>query len=159
MPRKMPSIIAAALITIAAAPVFASETYVPPPEEQKGARVTSQSVFATKCAKCHELARPEKAQKSPADWKATVDRMQGKDPKWISAADNDRICRFLSGRDLAKAKCNKCHPDSRADVNKTDLQWQTTLDRMQSKDPKWISNDEKALIKFYLTDIFLLELD
>lgn len=159
MSRNVLSIFAALFVFAAAPAAFASETYVPPPEEQKAARVTVQSLYAAKCSKCHEIARPDKASKSAAEWKATTDRMAAKDPKWISAAEADRICKFLSGRDLTKAKCNKCHPDSRADVRKTDLQWQTTLDRMQGKDPKWISEGEKALIGFYLTDLFLLELD
>jgi mono/diheme cytochrome c family protein len=157
--RTILPILAAAILfgTVTAAP--ASESYVPPPETQKKARVTTQSLVSVKCTKCHTLERVDKARKSAAQWKTTVDAMAAKSPGWISAQEADAICRWLAGRNLTEAKCAKCHDVGRADVMKTVTQWGSTLDRMQGKDPKWFTDEEKGLIKSYLTDIYLLELD
>lgn len=158
---KTSVITAVSLFVISVLTVFAlaSETYVPPPESIKPPRVTVQSIYAQKCSRCHAISRPDTANKTPSQWKDTVERMRSKDTGWISRDEADKITMFLSGRNLTASKCSKCHPDSRADVNKTVPQWQTTLDRMQSKDLEWLSDQEKDLIKFYLTDVFLLELD
>jgi cytochrome c2 len=148
-----------AVVLLLAAAALASETYVPPPDSQKPARVTAQSVYALKCSKCHAITRPDGKTKTPDEWKATVEQMRNKDQKWISADEAGTITAFLSGRALCSQKCTKCHSAERVDVKKTAVQWQSTVQRMQAKKPDWISDDEKKQILFYLTDTQLLELE
>ncbi len=146
-----------ALMTALAA--WASETYTPPPESVKPPRVTVISIYQTKCSKCHAISRPDGVEKDPAGWKDTVTRMQGKDPAWISKDEADKITQLLAGRSLCKVKCVKCHTAERINTQKTQVQWISSVDRMQSKDPSWISDVEKKLILFYLTDVNLLDVD
>ncbi len=145
------------LLCARAAP--ASESYQPPPEENKPPRITVYSLYQAKCAKCHPISRSDGASKSTDEWKAAVSRMRGKDASWISQEDGDKIAQFLAGRALCTKKCVKCHTADRISTQKTALQWQNTVDRMQGKDPAWISDAEKKLILFYLTDVNLLEVD
>jgi hypothetical protein len=141
------------------ASIMASEPYKPPPEREKPVRITIQDIYHEKCARCHDISRSESASKDMAGWERTVTRMQRKDPSWISKEQGEDIASWLAGRGLCRAKCGKCHDLSRIDVRKTVPQWQTTVNRMQSKDPAWISDGEKDLIIFYLTDVDLLVLE
>ncbi|MCS4540985.1 MAG: cytochrome c [Euryarchaeota archaeon] len=53
------------------------------------------------------------------------------------------------GEMLYKEKCSKCH-ELRPPLRHTANEWPTTVDRMQSKDPLWISDTEKEKILAYL---------
>jgi hypothetical protein len=146
-------------LLLCAPSVPASETYKPPPEENKPPRVTVYSLYQAKCAKCHPISKPDGAFKSIDEWKTAVSRMRDKDQSWISQDDADKIAQFLAGRTLCQKKCVKCHTADRIGTQKTVLQWQNTVDRMQGKDPAWISDADKKQIIFYLTDVNLLEVD
>lgn len=159
MKRTMIALAASSLLLFFVLAAAASETYVPPPETFKPARVTVLSVYQQKCSKCHPLSKPDGVTMSLDEWRQTIGEMRKRDTNWLSAADVDSIARFLAGRGLFSAKCAKCHTLDRANVQKTVEQWQTSVDRMQSKDPKWIGDAEKKLILFYLTDVNLLELE
>ena len=141
------------------ASIMASEPYKPPPETIKAPRVTIEGVYHEKCSRCHAISRSESASKDIQGWEKTVTRMQRKDPAWVSKEQAEDIASWLAGRGLQRAKCGKCHDLSRSDVRKTVPQWQTTVNRMQSKDPAWISDEEKDQIIFYLIDVDLLELE
>ena len=55
----------------------------------------AQALFETKCSDCHELSRPLGKNKDRDGWTATVNRMQGKKPGWISGAEAEEIIGYL----------------------------------------------------------------
>jgi cytochrome c2 len=112
-----------------------------------------------KCAKCHAISRAEEAQKDGDGWAITIKRMQAKAGSDFTPEEGGKIASFLSGWSAFKAKCAKCHTLDRTNVQKTMVQWQNTVDRMQTKQTGWISDADKKSILFYLTDVRLLELE
>ncbi|HLG18226.1 MAG TPA: hypothetical protein VI895_00240 [Bdellovibrionota bacterium] len=61
-----------------------------PPEVQ-----TDYKVFASKCSKCHTLARPINTNMEAAAWKMYVKRMMNKPDSGISPDQGKTIYRFL----------------------------------------------------------------
>ncbi|HWR98550.1 MAG TPA: cytochrome c [Candidatus Methanoperedens sp.] len=58
--------------------------------------LTAKSTFDTKCSDCHGTDRPLGKAKTRADWTATVQRMAGKKPGWVSDADAAAIAAYLA---------------------------------------------------------------
>jgi cytochrome b561 len=53
----------------------------------------------------------------------------------------------LSGKELIKTKCTRCHDLDRInEAKKTPVEWKKTVERMRDKDPSWISDEEAAEI-------------
>jgi mono/diheme cytochrome c family protein len=151
------SILVLTLLLGSVAVIGASETYAAPSKTANPPRVTLQSVYQTKCAKCHVLDKPDKVVKTLKEWQAAIASMRDKDPLWFTADEGDRIATFLAGRTLFTAKCAKCHALDRSTVKKAAPQWEAAVERMRTKDSTWISEAERKLIVFYLTDVNLLE--
>ncbi len=61
------------------------------PEAQK----KRYKMFASKCSKCHTLARPINTDKSKGEWKQYVKRMMNKPDSGISPKQGKQIYKFL----------------------------------------------------------------
>ncbi|MEW6218042.1 MAG: cytochrome c [Thermodesulfobacteriota bacterium] len=66
------------------------------PQEDAWRKDPDASLFANRCSHCHSASRPLGERRSAAAWQATVQRMRGKDPNWISAEEANRIAAFLA---------------------------------------------------------------
>ncbi|MCS4541210.1 MAG: hypothetical protein HY929_02620 [Euryarchaeota archaeon] len=52
-----------------------------------------EALYKEKCSRCHELRSP--LRHTASEWPATVDRMQSKDPVWISDKEKEKILKYL----------------------------------------------------------------
>lgn len=77
-------------------------------------------LFLDRCTMCHPANRILKDNRSPEEWKETVERMRSEAGDYITEEDASRIAAFLSersevlkedaGSELFVAKCLVCHP-------------------------------------------------
>ena len=77
-------------------------------------------LFLDRCTMCHPANRILKDNRSPEEWKETVERMRSEAGEYITEEDASRIAAFLSersevlkedaGSELFVAKCLVCHP-------------------------------------------------
>lgn len=77
-------------------------------------------LFLDRCVMCHPVNRILKENRSPEEWKETVERMRSEAGDYITTEDATRITAFLSersevlkedaGSELFVAKCLVCHP-------------------------------------------------
>ena len=77
-------------------------------------------LFLDRCIMCHPANRILKENRSPQEWKETVERMRSEAGEYITEEDASRIASFLSersevlkedvGSELFVAKCLVCHP-------------------------------------------------
>ena len=54
-----------------------------------------QALVQERCTKCHDLGRITQAQKTQAEWQATVQRMVGKGAS-LSAAEQEAVIQYLA---------------------------------------------------------------
>ena len=57
--------------------------------------VDGASLLQERCTACHSLARVQSAQKSEADWRASVERMVAKGAQ-LSAAEQETLVKYLA---------------------------------------------------------------
>jgi mono/diheme cytochrome c family protein len=123
-----------------------------------------------KCNKCHDLTRVFTMVKTPEDWVAAVNRMQMRDPTWLSQDQVEQIVYYLSERqNIAKpeqvtpiqaetmllTKCSKCHNLDRAfNKRRSDREWKILVKRMSVRHRSWISDAEAQLIGDYLAKVY-----
>jgi len=77
-------------------------------------------LFLDRCIMCHPVNRILKENRTPEEWKETVERMRSEAGEYITENDANRIAAFLSersevlredaGSELFVAKCLVCHP-------------------------------------------------
>lgn len=80
-------------------------------------------LFVDRCATCHSVNRMLLTDKTPTEWRGTVERMRWEDPQYITEKDAERITAFLSkwaeimkedaGGSVFVSKCIICHPGER----------------------------------------------
>ena len=58
--------------------------------------VMGRDLFVVKCSKCHRIESVLTAERSPEEWKKTIETMAKKDLTWISETEAARIHKFLS---------------------------------------------------------------
>jgi cytochrome c5 len=123
-----------------------------------------------KCNKCHDLTRVFTMVKTPAAWLETANRMQMRDPTWLSQDQVEQIVHFLSERQnitkpeqvtpvqaetLLLTKCSRCHNLDRAfNRRRTEHEWKILVKRMSVRHRSWISDDEAQFIGDYLAKVF-----
>ena len=66
------------------------------PEPSDSELLPAKAVFEAKCSLCHGINRPLSKNKTPAEWRKTVLRMQKKAPDEISDADVKAILDYLN---------------------------------------------------------------
>jgi mono/diheme cytochrome c family protein len=128
-------------------------------------------LFEEKCSRCHTLDRIFLIPLNDESRKHILKRMRSKAPGWISDSDADLILDYLSKaprveRDKkAKNKvdeifierCSACHSLDRVyDKLKDDdnpPSWAHIVQRMQSKAPQWLSEDEANKVVEYLRSL------
>ena len=77
-------------------------------------------LFLDRCTMCHPVNRILKENRTPEEWKKTVERMRSEAGEYITEEDATRIAAFLSersevlkedaGSSLFVSKCLVCHP-------------------------------------------------
>lgn len=123
-----------------------------------------------KCNKCHDLTRVFTMVKTSEGWVETVNRMQMRDPTWLSQDQVEQIVYFLSERqNITKAeqvmpvqaetllltKCSKCHNLDRAfNRRRTEHEWKILVKRMSVRHRSWINDDEAQFIGDYLAKVY-----
>ena len=65
-------------------------------QAQVVAYLLTKNTFEAKCSACHGTDRPLGKSKSAADWLSTVQRMSGKKPGHLTAAEAEEIAAYLS---------------------------------------------------------------
>jgi hypothetical protein len=63
---------------------------------------TSKLLFENKCSRCHGFERITQGVKTPDQWSITVNRMRGKDTKWISDEEAQTIATYLASNFVVK---------------------------------------------------------
>lgn len=58
--------------------------------------VMGRDLFVVKCSKCHRIESVLTAERSPEEWKRTIEAMAKKDVTWVSETEAARIHKFLS---------------------------------------------------------------
>jgi nitrate/TMAO reductase-like tetraheme cytochrome c subunit len=110
--------------------------------------------FIFKCGKCHSLERALSKNKTPEQWKETVQTMHKKGHGWIAEEQVEEIVYFLSSKSLFETKCKNCHSEFRAlDLIKNKEEWTKTVKAMQKKVPHWITDEEADRIIIYLYSV------
>jgi cytochrome c5 len=73
------------------------ETPVSTTEQEEAAPVTldGKALLEERCTSCHDLGRVERARKTEAEWKATVERMVGKGAQ-LSQAEQEAVIQYLT---------------------------------------------------------------
>jgi mono/diheme cytochrome c family protein len=123
-----------------------------------------------KCNKCHDLTRVFTMVKTSEGWVETVNRMQMRDPTWLSQDQVEQIVFFLSERQninkpeqvtsvqaetMLLTKCSKCHNLDRAfNKRRTEHEWKILVKRMSVRHRSWINDAEAQLIGDYLAKIY-----
>jgi cytochrome c5 len=123
-----------------------------------------------KCNKCHDLTRVFTMVKTDSGWIETVNRMQMRDPTWLSQDQVEQIVYFLSERQnlnkpeqvtsvqaetMLLTKCSKCHNLDRAFAKRrTEHEWKVLVKRMSVRHRSWINDAEAQLIGDYLAKIY-----
>jgi len=132
-----------------------------------------RALFENKCSRCHSIDRPLYALKPFQEWPVVIDEMRQKAPVWINKEEAERIAKYLvkniqarkaglhkvskisSDQALFETKCSRCHVLDRPlrieDFSSED--WATTVNRMRSRVPKWISEGEAEQIVIYLNKV------
>ena len=100
-------------------------------------------LFVDRCTLCHSINRILLKDKTPEEWKETVERMRLDAGGYITEEDAERIARFLSERvDVLKedaggnifvAKCLICHPGEQILMETHDKAgWEEIVKKMQN---------------------------
>lgn len=66
------------------------------PETDDPALKPAKEIFEARCSMCHGIDRPLAKNKTPAEWKETVTRMQQKAPDKISDTDVKDVIDYLN---------------------------------------------------------------
>jgi hypothetical protein len=122
-----------------------------------------------KCNKCHDLTRVFTMVKTPAAWLETVNRMQMRDPTWLSQDQVEQIVYFLSERQnitkveqvtpvqaetMLLTKCTKCHNLDRAfNRRRTEHEWKILVKRMSVRHRSWINTTRHNSL-YYLAKVY-----
>jgi len=109
-----------------------------------------KAAFEMSCKKCHPLERPLSKVKTAEEWASTVDRMIKKG----AAVDNEQkgqIAAYLAAKSTLDTKCSICHGTDRPlGISKTAADWLSTVQRMATKKPGHLNDQEIAAVAAYL---------
>jgi hypothetical protein len=72
---------------------------------------TSETLFKSKCSRCHGLDKITQTEKTPGQWSFTVNRMREKDVNWISEEEAQNISTYLASHFAGKNSDQNNHSD------------------------------------------------
>ena len=136
------AIIAAAVLTLAAAPALRAETS--PLAEGK-------ALYEKTCASCHTLERSLAKKADKAGWEGTIKKMIANGAK-LEESQSGQILGYLAAKSAFETRCNTCHDLQRPlAAIKNPEQWQATVARMAAMKPGPITDADAGAITLYLS--------
>ena len=142
MNRSFFTLAAAAVLTLAAAPVFSAD-----PSPLAGGK----ELYEKTCATCHPLERSLAKKADKAGWEGTLKKMVANGAK-LDESQSGLILGYLTAKSAFETKCNTCHDLQRPLVSiKNAEQWQTTVRRMAAMKPGQLTDADAGAITLYLS--------
>ncbi|MHB8836496.1 MAG: c-type cytochrome [Candidatus Methylomirabilia bacterium] len=136
------TIVAAAVLTVAAAPAFSAE---PSP------LAAGKALYEQTCAGCHTLERSLAKQADKAGWESTIKKMVANGAK-LGEAQSGQILGFLAAKSAFETKCNTCHDLQRPlTAIKNPEQWKVAVQRMAAMKPGHLGDADAGAITLYLS--------
>jgi cytochrome c5 len=141
MNRSFITFIAAAALTLAAAPAFSADSPL----------AAGKSLYEANCATCHTLDRSLAKQADKAGWESTIKKMVANGAK-LDGTQSASILGYLTAKSAFEMKCNTCHDLQRPlTAIKNPDQWLATAQRMATMKPGPITDAEAGAIALYLS--------
>ena len=142
MNRNFFTLIAAATLTLAAAPAFSAD---PSPLAE------GKSLYEKTCATCHTLDRSLAKQADKAGWESTIKKMVTNGAK-LDESQSGLVLGYLTAKSAFETKCNTCHDLQRPlTAIKNPDQWQATVQRMATMKPGHLADADAGAIALYLS--------
>lgn len=101
MSRRILSVLMTMLLALLLGSLLAAcggaeeQSVAPAAEQATPAASEGTALLEERCTQCHDLGRVERAKKTEAEWKATVERMVGKGAK-LSQAEQEQLVQYLA---------------------------------------------------------------
>ena len=142
MNRSFLTLAAAAVLTLAAAPVFSAD-----PSPLAGGK----ELYEKTCATCHPLERSLAKKADKAGWEGTIKKMVANGAK-LDESQSGLILGYLTAKSAFETKCNTCHDIQKPLVSiKNAEQWQATVRRMAAMKPGQLTDADAGAITLFLS--------
>ena len=142
MRSHISTLIAAAVLTLAATPVLCAD-----PSPLAGGK----ALYEKTCATCHALERSIAKKADKAGWEGTIKKMVANGAK-LDESQSGLILGYLTAKSAFETKCNTCHDLQKPLVSiKNPEQWQATVRRMAAMKPGQLTDADAGAIILYLS--------
>lgn len=111
----------------------------------------AKAIVEETCIECHDLEWPMTKVTDRAGWEETLTKMANTGAV-LDPADRELVIEFMLAKSAFLTKCKVCHSIERPmEKNKQFQEWMATVQRMSSKKPGHLTDEEIKAIAGFLT--------
>ena len=113
--------------------------------------VKAKAIVEETCIECHDLEWPMTKVTDRKGWEETLTKMANTGAV-LDPADRELVIEYMLAKSAFQTKCNLCHSlDRPLEKNQQFQEWMATIQRMSSKKPGHLTDEEIKAISGFLT--------